>query len=67
MKATDGYIRDKSNKGAVLNTDNAALEAYKKQKNKQKLLDNKLNEIDDIKKDVTQIKNMLSLILEKIK
>lgn len=67
MKNIDGYVRDKNNTGAVLNTDNAALEAYKRQKAKHKNLENKLNEIDEIKKDVTDIKNMLSLIIEKIK
>jgi len=67
MKNIDGYVRDKNNSGAVLNTDNAALEAYKRQKAKHKNLENKLNEIDEIKKDVTDIKNMLSLIIEKIK
>ena len=67
MKNIDGYVRDKINSGAVLNTDNAALEAYKRQKAKHKNLENKLNEIDEIKKDVTDIKNMLSLIIEKIK
>ena len=49
MKSTDGYIRDPHNKGAVLNTDNAALKAYKLQKNKFRevnKLKNNLNEIE---------------------
>lgn len=67
MKATDGFIRDSNNKGAVLNTDNSALQAYKLQKNKQKKLDNKLNEIDNIKSEVKEIKQLLNILIERLK
>lgn len=61
MKTTkDGFIRDMNNPGAVINTDNAALKAYKFKKQKYK-------EIDNIKEEVKDIKNMLSLILDKLK
>jgi len=69
MKITDGYIRDPHNKGAVLNTDNTALKAYKLQKNKFRevnRLKSNLTEIDNIKNEVKEIKQMLSLLLEKI-
>ena len=54
------YVRDIRNDGAVLNVDNAALKAYKLQKEKNK-------KIDQLEKDVNDIKNMLNLILDKMK
>lgn len=67
MKATDGFIRDSNNKGAVLNTDNSALQAYKLQKAKNKKLDNRLNEIDNIKSEMKEIKQMLNILIERLK
>lgn len=77
MKSTDNYIRDPQNKGAVLNIDNAALKAYKLQKNKFKevnRLKNDLNEINniknevqDIKSEIKELKNMIHLLFDKMK
>jgi hypothetical protein len=55
----DGFERSNSNPGAVLNSDRQALEAYKKKKMKNK-------EIDNLKKEVSDIKEMLCKILDKI-
>jgi predicted transcriptional regulator with HTH domain len=55
----DGFVRD-VNTGNLLNTDNNGLKAYKLKKQKNK-------EIDILKDEVKDIKNMLTLILEKIK
>lgn len=55
----DGFERSKLNPGAVLNSDRQALEAYKKKKNKNK-------EIDNLKQEVSDIKEMLYKILDKI-
>jgi hypothetical protein len=61
MKETeDSFVRDNNNTGCVLNTDNNALKAYKLKKQKNK-------EIDNLKEEVKYIKNMLTLILEKMK
>jgi len=61
MKETeDSFVRDNNNTGCVLNTDNNALKAYKIKKQKNK-------EIDNLKEEVKDIKNMLTLILEKMK
>jgi len=61
MKETeDIFVRDNNNIGSVLNTDNNALKAYKLKKQKNK-------EIDNLKEEVKNIKNMLTLILEKMK
>lgn len=59
-KSNDGFIRDYDNLGAVLNTDNSSLKAYKLQKEKNR-------RIDKLEEDVSEIKNMLSLILNKLK
>lgn len=60
MKITrDGFVRDPDNQGAAINTDNAALKAYKLTKQKNK-------EVEQLKQDVNDIKNMLSLILTKL-
>jgi len=59
-KTKDGFIRDMNNPGAVINTDNSALQAYKLKKQKDK-------EVDTLKEEVKDIKQMLTLILEKLK
>lgn len=58
-KTVDGFIRDNNNPGAALNTDNDALKAYKLKKQKDK-------EIEILKSDVSEIKHMLSAILQKL-
>lgn len=55
MKPVDGFIRDKTNNGAVINTDNGALKAYKLQKNKEKDIENLKAEISEIKKLIHQL------------
>jgi hypothetical protein len=59
MKNIDGFIRDQNNPGAVVNTDLAALTAYKLQKNKNK-------EIDNLRQEVNELKSVLYQILEKV-
>lgn len=59
MKEDEVYVRLEDNLGAVVNTDNAGLQAYKRRKNKDK-------EIDNMKKEISDIKTMLSMILEKV-
>jgi len=55
----ENFIRSKTNPGAVLNKDDKGLEAYKKKKTKDK-------EVQILKKEVSEIKYMLSKILEKM-
>lgn len=59
MKEEELFVRLEDNPGAVVNTDNAGLQAYKRRKNKDK-------EIDNMKKEISDIKAMLSMILEKV-
>jgi DNA-binding transcriptional regulator YhcF (GntR family) len=60
---TEGFLRQDDNPGAVVNVDNSALQAYKL---RRKTETRKEDEINSIKQEVTDIKKMLSLILEKI-
>lgn len=55
MKSSDGFERAKNSKGAVLNTDMGALRAYKAQKAKA-------NEIEMVKRDVTEMKQKIGSI-----
>ena len=69
MKGSDGYIRDSFNNGAVLNTDNTALSAYKKQKakfNEVNQMKEELQDIKNLKTEVKEIKELLSAIIEKL-
>jgi len=59
MKSTDGFKRAADNPGAVINTDNAALQAYKAKKNKER-------EFDTLKEEVKDMKVMLAAILNKL-
>ena len=49
---------------AVLNTDLSSLEAYRAHRNKQRQKD---DEIETLKEDVKEIKDILQLLVEKIK
>jgi len=59
MIKSDKFIRDEKNPGVVLNTDNNALQMYKLKKAKNK-------EIDNLKKEIFEIKQMMQLILNKL-
>ena len=63
-KPVDGFVRMAGNEGAIINTDNDALKAYKLQKQAERA---KEQEINTLKEDVQQIKDLLSQLLEKIK
>lgn len=67
MKTSDGFVRDPINQGAVLNTDNTALQAYKQKKAHQKKINSKLDDIDSLKGEVKEIKQMLNILLERLK
>lgn len=55
----DGFIRSTNNQGAIINTDNSALKAYKLAKRKN-------IEIDTLKEEIKDIKLMLCNILSKL-
>jgi len=60
-----GYCRDLTS-GAIVNTDADALRAYKLRKQKARELNELRNRQDSIEQDVSEIKSMLTQILEKI-
>ena len=65
----DGFVRDPDNPGAVINTDNRGLKAYKlqKQKNRQiSELHDKVAQIDNLQQEVAEMKDILKKIAEKI-
>lgn len=63
VKDYENLVKDTETK-AVLNTDLTSLEAYRAHRNKQRQKD---NEIETLKEDVKEIKNILQLLVEKIK
>ena len=54
------YIRSSSNPGAIINSDFDSLKAYKA---KKEAIENQRKEIDQMKQDLGEIKEMLKLII----
>jgi hypothetical protein len=63
VKDHENLVKDTETK-AVLNTDLTSLQAYRAHRNKQRQKD---NEIETLKEDVKEIKDILQLLVEKIK
>lgn len=61
----EGIVRDTRN-GALLNRDNASLEAYKKAKKKNHEIIEMQNRLNRFEGEISDIKSMLSKILEKL-
>jgi hypothetical protein len=61
----NGIVRD-TDTGALLNTDLSGLDAYKKAKKKNAEIDGLREKVNSIENDVTEIKNLLLKIVEKI-
>jgi len=59
IKDVEGFKRDESS-GAILSVDNAALEAYKIKKQKQ---NNILSDINSIKEELGELREMLKLVI----
>lgn len=58
-KSIDGYVRQPDNQGAVINTNDDALRAYKLRKQNSR-------KVDALAEEVKDMKNMLQQILEKL-
>jgi hypothetical protein len=54
-----GYVKDKSCQ-AIISTDNSALEAYRARRKREQ---DRLDEINNLKQDVAEIKDLLRQIL----
>ena len=61
----EGIFRDSTNK-ALLNKDESSLVAYKRMKKKNADIDNVKEDVETLKKDVSDIKALLIKISEKI-
>lgn len=61
----EGIFRDTTNK-ALLNKDSSSLVAYKKIKQRSAEIDNVKNDVETLKKDVSDIKALLIKIAEKL-
>ena len=59
IKEVDGYLKDE-NSGAVLSVDNNALYAYKRKRSQQ---NNIISDINNIKQELGELKDMINLII----
>ena len=59
-----GLYKD-TNSGAVINKDNTALRAYKARKNKERRIDEISVDVDNMKHDINEIKQLLKALVEK--
>ena len=65
VKDAPGFVRDMETR-AVLHTDGAALQAYKRKREKQKELNDTISDINNMKNEINDIKVLMQRILEKI-
>lgn len=61
----EGLVKDR-NSNAVLSVDNAKLEAYKKKKHYMQQTANQDARLEQVENDISEIKNMFALLLEKL-
>lgn len=57
-------VRDSSSK-AILNIDNDGLTAYRARRNREHIMDNMITEVNNLRNDVSEIKQLLGRILER--
>jgi hypothetical protein len=65
VKEKPTLVRDESNQ-AILNTDNSSLIAYKKRKAHAKTVETSLQDINNMKQDINDLKTLMQRILDKI-
>ena len=59
IKEVDGYLKDETS-GAVLSVDQKALDAYKRQRSQRNSI---VSDINNIKQELGELKDMLSTII----
>lgn len=59
-----GFVKDMTS-GALLNTDNGSLDAYKKRKKMNAKLTENAERLDKIEGDIAEIKNLLNLLISR--
>ena len=65
MKTKD-FVRQESNPGAILNVDNSGLQAYRRQREIMRNNANNAERISKLESDMSDIKDKLDLILQKL-
>jgi len=65
MINNDGFVRSESNPGAILNVDNTALDAYKRQKKLMKNLTTHEDRLVKVEETMKDVKMLLEKLLEK--
>jgi hypothetical protein len=65
IKDNPGLIRDTKTQ-AVLNVDISALQGYKLKRKKQKQMDIAVEDINNMKQDINDLKTLMQRILDKI-
>jgi hypothetical protein len=65
VKENPELIRDMDSK-AVLNTNRSALESYRKKREKQQELKSAIDDINNMKQDINDLKTLMQRILDKI-
>ena len=65
VKENPELIRDMDSK-AVLNTNSTALQAYKKKREKQQEIQSAVEDINNMKQDINDLKTLMQRILDKI-
>jgi hypothetical protein len=65
IKDNPGLVRDMKTQ-AVLSTDNTALQAYKVRREKQKEITAAVDDINNMKQDINDLKTLMQRILDKI-
>lgn len=61
-----GYVKDDTpgQARAILNTDNTSLVAYKAARNREQALSNVVQEVNNLKQDITEIKHLLVKLID---
>jgi|APGre2960657404_1045060.scaffolds.fasta_scaffold82000_2 hypothetical protein len=65
VKDTPNLVRDMQNQ-AVLNSDLDGLKAYKLKREKQQEINSAVDDINNIKQDINELKTLMQRILDKI-
>jgi len=65
VEGDDNLVRDKES-NAILNINLQAFENYKRKLDHERRVDESLNDIENLKDEMNDVKNMLKLILQKL-
>lgn len=65
MNSKESFFRASNNPGALLNTDNDALKAYKANKAKSAEINNLKKDFSSLKEELSEIKNLLRQLVNK--